>query len=82
MKIKGALTGAKARGLNNLNLTSLRSREEGGTKKEYEDFLEKVDDHVLINWDFGSDVAYVITNSEEPKFEEPVDLLEENEKVK
>ena len=80
MEIEGALPGTKARGLNNLNLTSLRSREEGGTKKEYEDFLEKVDNHVSINWDFGSDVAYVIENSEEPKIEEPVDLSEENEK--
>ena len=60
----------------------MRSREEGGRKKEYEDFLEKVYNHVSINWDFRSDVAYVIKNSEEPKFEELVDLSEENEKVK
>ena len=44
--------------------------------------MEKLDNHVSVNWDFGGDVAYVIKNSKEPVFEEPVDLSEENEKVK
>ena len=82
METEGTTTGAKARGLNSLNLAPLKSREEGGTKKEYEDFLEKLDNHVSVNWDFGGDVAYVIKNNKEPVFEEPVDLSEENEKVK
>ena len=82
METEGVITGAKARGLNNLKLAPLRSREERGTKKEYEEFLEKMDNHVSVNWDFGGDVAYVIKNNKEPKFEEPVDLSEENEKVK
>ena len=75
-------SGAKARGTRNLEISLLKSREEGGTKKDYEDFLEKIGSHVTINWDFGSDVAYVIKNSEEPEIEEPVDLSEEDEKVK
>ena len=82
METEGTTTRAKALGFNNLVLAPLKSREEGGTKKEYEDFLEKLDNHVSVNWDFGSDVVYVIKNNEEPKFKELVDLSEENEKVK
>ena len=64
--------GTRAQGL--IVLKTLKSPEEGGTKKEYEDFLEKIDSHVSINWEFGQDIAYAIRNNELPTFKEPVDL--------
>ena len=49
-----------ARSATALILKTLKTPAKGGTKKEYEDFLEKIQTHVLINWEFGQDVAYVI----------------------
>ena len=64
--------GTRAQGL--IVLKTLKSPEEGGTKKEYEDFLEKIDSHVSINWEFGQDIAHAIRNNEVPTFKEPTDL--------
>ena len=47
-----------------------------GTKNECEDFLDKIQTHVSINWEFGQDVAYVIKNNALPSFKEPEDLDE------
>ena len=63
-----------------LNLKTLKSPEEGGTKKEYEDFLERVGNHASIAWDFGDDIAYVIKNTTKPSIPEPVDLTSEEAK--
>ena len=64
-----------------LILKTLKTPAEGGTKKEYEDFLEKIQTHVSINWEFGQDVAYVMKNNALPTFTEPEDLsLEEEQK--
>ena len=41
------------------NLKTLSAPEEGGTKKEYEDFLEKIQSHVTIGWDFGKDIGHL-----------------------
>jgi len=35
------------------DLKELKSPEEGGTKKEYETFLETIQNHITITWDFG-----------------------------
>ena len=70
--------GTRAQGV--IVLKTLKSPEEGGTKKEYEDFLEKIDSHVSINWEFGQDIAHAIRNNETPTFKEPIDLNDEDKK--
>jgi hypothetical protein len=64
------------------NLTVLKAPEEGGTKKEYEDFLEKIQNHVTIGWDFGKDIGHLLKNMKDPVIPEPKDMTEEEEKVK
>ena len=63
------------------NLKVLKTPEEGGTKKEYEDFVEKINNHVMVHWSFGSDVGHVIKILKDPKMIEPLDLSIEDEKV-
>ena len=46
------------------NLKFLSAPEVGGTKKEYEIFLEKIQSHVTIGWDFGKDVGHLLKNME------------------
>ena len=75
-----SLVGGRA--VSTVYLKSLHSPEEGGTKKEYEDFLNKIESHVSINWEFGQDMAYMIKHTIKPVFEEPNDLTDEEEKVK
>ena len=77
-----AVNTAGARSNGSIVLKTLKSPEEGGTKKEYEDFLEKIDSHVSINWEFGQDIAYVIKNSKLPVFVEPKDLTATEETTK
>jgi hypothetical protein len=43
-------------------------------KKEYDNFIDNIDSHVSINWEFGQDIAYVIKNTKAPDFVEPKDL--------
>jgi len=64
------------------NLKTLSAPEEGGTKKEYEDFLEKIQSHVTIGWDFGKDIGHLLKNMEDPVIPEPKDMTEDEEKVK
>ena len=71
-----------ARTATTLNLKTLKTPAEGGTKKEYEDFLDTIQTHVSINWDFGQDIAYVIKNNQVPTFNEPQDLSASEEKQK
>ena len=68
-----------ARTATTLNLKTLKTPAEGGTKKEYEDFLDTIQTHVSINWEFGQDVAYVMKNTELPIFIEPIDLSKDEE---
>ena len=71
-----------ARTATTLNLKTLKTPAEGGTKSEYEEFLDKIQTHVSINWEFGQDVAYVMKNNALPSFKEPEDLDEtEGKKV-
>jgi len=65
--------GARAAVVRNLKI--LNAPEEGGTKKEYEDFLEKIQSHVTIGWDF-------MKNMEDPVIPEPKDMTDDEEKVK
>ena len=73
------IAGARAAEVKNLRV--LKAPEEGGTKKDYEDFLEKIQNHVLIAWEFGKDVGYVVKNGEMPDIKQPTDLSEEDVKV-
>jgi hypothetical protein len=75
-------TNVGARTATTLNLKTLKTPAEGGTKKEYEDFLDTIQTHVSINWDFGQDIAYVIKNNAIPTFDEPQDLSASEEKQK
>ncbi len=63
------------------NLRVLKAPEEGGTKKDCEDFLEKIQNHVLLAWEFGKDVGYVVKNGEMPDIKQPTDLSKEDAKV-
>ena len=63
------------------DLKTLKSPEEGGTKKNYEDFLEKIQNHVSITWPFGDDIAYVLDNNARPKIPEPKDLPDDEQKI-
>ena len=65
-----------------LMLKTLKTPVEGGTKKEYGDFIEKFQTHISINQDFGQDVAYTLTNNDLPTFTEPQDLTKSEEKLK
>ena len=64
------------------NLRVLKCPEEGGTKKEYEDFLDKIQNHVTIAWEFGKDTGHVVKTGELPDIEKPDDISDEDEESK
>ena len=64
------------------SLKTLKTPEEGGTKKEYEDFLEKISTHASVSWEFGEDIAHVLEHTQKPAFPEPIDLTDDESKVK
>ena len=74
------VTSATSRSATVANLKTLKSPEEGGTKKEYEDFLERIGNHATITWDFGEDITYILENNEKPTFPEPTDLTDDEKK--
>ena len=61
-------------------LKVLKSPEEGGTKKEYEEFLERISNHVTITWNHGTDIATLIKNNKKPTLLPPADLTANEEK--
>ena len=62
------------------NLQALKSPEEGGNKKEYEEFIEKVGSFVTITWTGGQDVGYILKNGETPQIDPPADLSSDEAK--
>ena len=52
----------------------MKAPEEGDTKKEYTEFLEKVQNHVTIRWDFGKDIGHLLNYMEDPKIPETTDM--------
>ena len=49
-------------------LKELKSPEEGGNKKEYEDFLKKIERHSAVMWHGGLDIIYLLNDeTEEPE---------------
>ena len=63
-------------------LKLLKSPEEGGTKKEYQDFLDKIENHVTMAWDGGGDIGQVVASGELPDLDAPDDITAEEEKSK
>ena len=55
------------------NLQVLKAPEEGGNKKEYEDFLEKIGSFVTITWSGGQDAGSILRNGELPDIQPPPD---------
>lgn len=67
-----------ARNANVEDLKELKSPKEGGTKREYEDFLEKVERHVAVMWHGGLDIIHLLNDeAEETDIPKPTDLDEE-----
>ena len=63
------------------NLKILKSPEEGGTKKKFEDVVEKIANYVAISWKKGKDISYLLTKMEELTFEIPKALSEEEKNL-
>ena len=61
-------------------LKVLKAPEEGGTKKEYEDFLERICNHVTITWNHGTDIGTLIKTNKKPMLSPPADLTASEEK--
>ncbi len=62
------------------DLKTLKTPEEGGNKKDFEDFIEKIYHHVMIQWPYGGDTAHVIRNIEDPNIKIPEELSDEDKK--
>eukprot|EP00557_Chaetoceros_sp_GSL56_P004583 CAMPEP_0176503500 /NCGR_PEP_ID=MMETSP0200_2-20121128/15397_1 /TAXON_ID=947934 /ORGANISM="Chaetoceros sp., Strain GSL56" /LENGTH=435 /DNA_ID=CAMNT_0017902797 /DNA_START=426 /DNA_END=1731 /DNA_ORIENTATION=- len=64
-------------------LKTLTCPDEGGTKQHsYEDFLEKIYNHVMISWHWGKDIGHVIKQGQDPEIKEPEDLSSADEAKK
>ena len=63
-------------------LKVLKTPEEGGTRKEYEEYLETIQNHIAVAWEGGSDLKKMIKNCEEPEIEEPEELSDQDSKSK
>ena len=70
--------GARAATVENLKI--LNSPQEGGSKKEYEDFLDKIRTHVTIRWEHGKDIGELVKDGKEPDIGEPDDITMDDSK--
>ena len=70
-----------ARVANIQGLKALKTPEEGGTKKEHKDFLDKIENHIELTWPKGGDIAHVLTEKEDPCEAEPKSLTPEEEQL-
>ena len=61
-------------------LKILKAPAEGGTRKNYEDFIKNIRSHIMISWDGGSDLGYLMENMKEPELELPDELSESEKK--
>lgn len=62
-------------------LKTLKTPEEGGTKKEHKDFLDKIENHIEMTWPKGGNIAYDFTEKEDPHEAEPTSITPEEEKL-
>ena len=72
--------GARAAIVSNLNI--FKATKEGGTKKEYEGFGEKIQNHVTISWGFGNYIGHLLKHMEDPKIPETIDMTVAKKAVK
>ena len=76
-------TNTPARGTSKVEgLVTLKSPEEQGTKKQYDDFLEKIENHLLQEWAGGQDIGTMLKDNKALVIPEPKDLTAEQEKFK
>jgi hypothetical protein len=63
-------------------IKTLKCPEENGTKKEYQYFLDKIENHVMMAWKEGADIGHVVKYGEKPDIDtdKPVNLTEEESK--
>ena len=61
---------------------NIKTPEEGGTRKDYEEILDVLKNHVSVTWDGGREMKKMITDSEEPEIKVPENLSVEDEKSK
>ena len=54
-------------------LKSLKTTGEGGTKLDFEDFKDKISNYFVQNKKDGADIAHLISEREDPTFEEPLE---------
>ena len=73
-------TGSRAADIRGFKV--LKSPSEGGTKKDHEDFLEKIAHHVTITWAGGKDIGQLIKTGKEPDISQPPELTKEQEASK
>ena len=66
---------------NDEGLKELKCPKEGGTKKEYKTYLDKLENFVTIQWPNGSDVGYIVKNRRDFPVPEPESQIEEEKKV-
>ena len=64
------------------NLQRLKAPEEGGNKKDYEDFIDKIASFVTITWTGGNDIGSVLRSGELPVILPPDDLTNDELKSK
>lgn len=53
------------------DLKVLKAPDEGGTKKEYDDFLTAIRRHVEAAWAYGSDISHVMKHKVDPDLGKP-----------
>ena len=61
-------------------LKTLKTTGEGGTKLDLEDFKDKLANYFVQYKKDGADIAHLITEREDPVFDEPQELTEEEKK--
>ena len=54
-------------------IQTLKTTGEGGTKLDFEDFKDKISNYFVQNKKDGADIAHLISEREDPTFEEPLE---------
>ena len=52
------------------DLNFLKSPKEGG-KKDYQEVLDTIENHVTMTWDEGADICEIVSGSKLPDIDEP-----------
>ena len=79
-RVRGSTVGNRSTEIHGLRM--LKTPEEGGSRRAYEEFLETIKNHIAVTWDGGGELKKMITNSEEPVIEEPEELSDSDSQSK